>query len=175
MKGITFYLKELETALKFASDEELGRYLRITLEAAKNETIPTMENERDEILFDGFKRCLERSLKSVEGKRAGGKKNSKRNKDAETQKINSEYRKLLKDDRWKSKRAEIIKRDKCTCQMCHQTLSRGKLNVHHTEYHKVNGKLVDPWDYPNNMLITLCTKCHKKWHNDNNYKIIEIV
>lgn len=64
------------------------------------------------------------------------------------------YNKLLNDARWILKREEIIERDKC-CQRCE---SVHRLEVHHIYYLS----MMLPWMYPNEALITLCHKCHKK-------------
>lgn len=77
---------------------------------------------------------------------------------------NESYEDQLKDPRWGKKRSRIIKRDKFKCTECS---SLDELNVHHKYY--VRGKRA--WEYPNNALITLCQKCHGKWHEEN---IIEI-
>lgn len=74
-------------------------------------------------------------------------------------KFHSEYAKLLEDRQWKEKRRKIILRDKF-CQMCGKN---GILQVHHIAYLK--GFL--PWDYPDDFLITLCDRCHKKETQDN--------
>jgi hypothetical protein len=67
----------------------------------------------------------------------------------------SEYMKKLRDPRWQRKRLEIMQRDDFTCQHCFEN---GKtLHVHHTFY--VSGR--DPWDYPDNTLMTLCEDCHE--------------
>jgi len=70
-----------------------------------------------------------------------------------------------KDARWQRKRLEIMERDNFTCHMC----KRGEeeevsLNVHHAYYEK--GK--KPWDYPDDMLVTLCEDCHKNLHDLKN-------
>lgn len=67
------------------------------------------------------------------------------------------YAEKFKDPRWQRKRLEIFQRDEFTCQSC---ISRDKtLNVHHAFY---TGYGVDPWDYPNEILFTLCDDCHAK-------------
>lgn len=77
------------------------------------------------------------------------------------------YNELLSDSRWRRKREKILERDNHCCQWCH---SRYNLQVHHKAYHKFpNGQKVDPWDYPDRLLITLCNECHKKWHEK--YKV----
>jgi hypothetical protein len=67
----------------------------------------------------------------------------------------SEYSEKLRDPRWQKKRLEILERDKFTCQYCgHDDLT---LTVHHKTYNKKT----EPWEYPDDMLITLCEGCHK--------------
>lgn len=74
MQGITLYLNDLEQARKWATDEELGRLLRIALDAAETETIPTFDNKDEDMLFDGFKKCLEKGIARVKTKRENGAK-----------------------------------------------------------------------------------------------------
>lgn len=69
----------------------------------------------------------------------------------------AEYKIALQDPRWKAKRAFIVKRDKNTCQKCGRTKY---LQVHHIHYIFGN----QPWEVPDNFLITLCSTCHKKEH-----------
>lgn len=74
MKGLTLYLNDLEIARKWATDEQLGRFLRIALESAENEIIPTFDNMQEDMLFDGFKKCLEKGITAVNAKRGNGAK-----------------------------------------------------------------------------------------------------
>lgn len=68
------------------------------------------------------------------------------------------YQDKLKDPRWQRKRLQIIARDNATCQIC---FGEGLvLNVHHKKY--IYGK--EPWDYPSELLITLCEDCHEEEH-----------
>ena len=77
-------------------------------------------------------------------------------------KYKSEYDKLLHDDRWYTKRDEILKRDNHKCQWCGKTTN---LQVHHKYYNIYpNGKHPEPWDYPDDALMTLCRDCHIKYH-----------
>jgi len=69
------------------------------------------------------------------------------------------YQDKLKDRRWLAKRSEIIVRDNNTCQHCFSE-NDPLLNVHHKKY--IYGK--EPWDYPNELLITLCEDCHEEEH-----------
>jgi hypothetical protein len=66
----------------------------------------------------------------------------------------SEYSKLLLDPRWQKKRLEILNRDEWICQYCFA--DERTLHVHH-KYYIYNKK---PWEYDNNVLITLCDSCH---------------
>ncbi|MDD5510875.1 MAG: hypothetical protein PHI12_08695 [Dehalococcoidales bacterium] len=67
----------------------------------------------------------------------------------------TDYAQKLKDPRWQKKRLEILARDEWTCQKCLDTEST--LIVHHRLY--ISGN--DPWDYPDDFLITLCETCHE--------------
>ena len=66
------------------------------------------------------------------------------------------YSEKLKDQRWKRKRVDILIRDRHTCQICGYIGT--KVNVHHLKY------TGDPWEAPNEDLITLCKECHRKTH-----------
>jgi len=68
---------------------------------------------------------------------------------------NIPYSEKLKDPRWQKKRLEIMNRDKWTCQKCGD--DETTLNVHHRIYLSNT----DPWDYPGELLITLCENCHQ--------------
>jgi hypothetical protein len=63
------------------------------------------------------------------------------------------YQEKLKDPRWQKKRLKILDRDDWACQSCGD--SESTLHVHHKIYKKC-----DPWDYPDEVLITLCETCH---------------
>lgn len=64
------------------------------------------------------------------------------------------YLEKLKDPRWQKKRLKIFERDDFTCQFCG---SKNKtLNIHHLSYK--NG--IEPWEYDDDLLITLCEQCH---------------
>lgn len=72
------------------------------------------------------------------------------------------YSTYLKDSRWKRKRERILERDGHKCTWCGR---EDHLEVHHLCYYKYpNGKFADPWDYPDEKLITLCRDCHEKYH-----------
>ncbi len=67
----------------------------------------------------------------------------------------SDYSEKLKDPRWQKKRLLILERDEWTCQICHN--SESTLVVHHRRY-LLN---TEPWDYPDELLVTLCEDCHE--------------
>lgn len=67
------------------------------------------------------------------------------------------YTSLLSDSRWLKVKEEVLQRDSHKCFYC---CSRVELEVHHVFY--IPGK--EPWDYPINLLVTLCKSCHKRWH-----------
>ncbi|MCD8740183.1 hypothetical protein LT679_06170 [Mucilaginibacter roseus] len=73
------------------------------------------------------------------------------------------YGGLLFDERWKSKRAQILLRDQNKCIICKRS---EELQVHHRQYHfnKNQNQFSPPWQYPNNLLITLCKSCHQRGH-----------
>lgn len=74
------------------------------------------------------------------------------------------YGELLFDDRWRTKRAQILVRDNNQCVICNST---EELQVHHRQYHfvKVQNQFKPPWDYTDNLLITLCKSCHNRGHS----------
>lgn len=65
------------------------------------------------------------------------------------------YKEKLLDPRWQKKRLEILNRDKFTCQKCGD--DKRTLHVHHRRYFPK----IEPWDIPNNCLVTLCDICHE--------------
>ena len=74
------------------------------------------------------------------------------------------YREYLKHPKWIEKAFEIKERDNFCCQECHayiNGLENGNyLDVHHIQY--LPSRM--PWEYPNDLLITLCRRCHKAVH-----------
>src|SRR5690349_10880686 len=78
------------------------------------------------------------------------------------------YGALILHPSWRSKRMEIIERDNNRCRICN---SEVELQVHHRQYHfiKATQQFKVPWDYPENLLITLCSKCHARGHSK--YKV----
>lgn len=64
------------------------------------------------------------------------------------------YKELLLDPRWQIKRLEIMQLDAFKCRVCESKTKT--LHVHHLYY--ISGN--DPWDYPNDALVTMCKDCH---------------
>lgn len=65
------------------------------------------------------------------------------------------YKEKLLDPRWQKKRLEILQRDDWACQRCFDT--ENTLHIHHRLYKKG----LDPWEYEDNWLVTLCADCHQ--------------
>lgn len=73
------------------------------------------------------------------------------------------YSDLLHTAEWRNKRERILKRDNYRCVYCGRR--HVKLHVHHKYYSAYpNGVLVDPWNYPDDALITLCAYHHQRIH-----------
>lgn len=71
------------------------------------------------------------------------------------------YKEQLRDRRWQIKRTIILARDKNECQnkACkHREDTSVLIEVHHLYY--IDGLMA--WDYPEDALISLCSKCHQK-------------
>jgi hypothetical protein len=62
------------------------------------------------------------------------------------------YKEKLRDPRWQKRRLEILGRDRFTCRLCGDTQT--ELHIHHLKYYG------NPWDAPDNFLITYCKHCH---------------
>lgn len=69
---------------------------------------------------------------------------------------NKSYSEKLKDPRWQKKRLEIMQRDEFACKNCGDTETT--LYVHHQIYKS------NPWDSPDEDLVTLCESCHEEEH-----------
>lgn len=70
-------------------------------------------------------------------------------------KASEAYLAKLRDPRWQKKRLQVLERDGWACQMCGD--SENTLHVHHRYY----SRGVEPWDYLNDVLVTLCAECHE--------------
>ena len=86
------------------------------------------------------------------------------------QRKSNSYSDLLNTEEWRNKRLKIIKRDNYRCVYCGR--QHAKLHVHHKYYSAYpNGVLVDPWNYPDDALITLCAYCHQRVHARKKIKV----
>lgn len=70
---------------------------------------------------------------------------------------NKTYQEKLRDPKWQKIRLKILNRDEWSCQKCYDT--EKTLHVHHRRY---SNEYKDPWDYPENLLVTLCEDCHQQ-------------
>lgn len=79
-------------------------------------------------------------------------------------KTHGSYGVLILHPNWKAKRIEVLERDQFKCVVCK---NESELQIHHRQYHfvKLENRFKDPWDYPNHLLITLCSKCHARGHS----------
>lgn len=73
----------------------------------------------------------------------------------------SSHSEQLKHKDWQRRRLEIFQRDNFTCQSSGCDKTNNTLEVHHVDY--FSGKKL--WEYPDDMLITLCHKCYNKEQN----------
>ena len=71
------------------------------------------------------------------------------------------YSFLLERKEWGIKRLRILARDNYTCKGCGRQEGNGvALQVHHKHY--IYG--LDPWEYKDSELVTLCDSCHSYVH-----------
>lgn len=78
------------------------------------------------------------------------------------------YSEKLKDPRWQKKRLEILERDMWICQKCFD--DEKTLHVHHRVYDR---KYENPWEYPADLLVTLCEDCHSQEASENWDKLMK--
>lgn len=69
----------------------------------------------------------------------------------------TQYSRLLRHPFWQRKKNSILERDNYQCRHCFETLQN--LQVHHLWYGEQGS---NPWDVPDEALITLCDLCHEK-------------
>ena len=83
------------------------------------------------------------------------------------------YGATLFDPRWKEKRKLILERDRNSCVICG---SHQKLQVHHRQYHfsRSRNTFKNPWEYIDELMITLCENCHQKGHRIYKVPVKEI-
>ncbi|MDI9358558.1 MAG: hypothetical protein QM528_06400 [Phycisphaerales bacterium] len=63
---------------------------------------------------------------------------------------------------WIAKSKAVKERDGNKCRCCGTTTKI--LHAHHRCYITKNGVQNNPWEYPNELLITLCEDCHRNGH-----------
>ena len=80
----------------------------------------------------------------------------------------NEFFEKYKDPRWQKKRLEILERDNFCCQDCGSKVDH--LHIHHMYYEKG----LNPWEYSDESLITLCENCHKEIYN-NQLKLQKLI
>lgn len=66
------------------------------------------------------------------------------------------YSEKLKDPSWQKRRLQVFERDGWACCKC--GCKTNTLEVHHLFYFAE----ISPWDYPDDLLETLCSVCHDK-------------
>lgn len=69
------------------------------------------------------------------------------------------YAEKLKMPAWQKRRLEVLQKDNWKCTVCGN--DKIELQVHHLDYFPG----LDPWEYPDDMLKTLCSICHDKERN----------
>ncbi len=74
----------------------------------------------------------------------------------------------LREPEWREKREEIFERDHYQCQECGIYGESRNLNCHHIKYIRD----LNPWDYPDELLITLCEECHAHKHGKESIRDI---
>lgn len=74
MKGITFFYNDIKRGMERMTDEELGFVFRTFMKNIDNEIIPIFDDERIDILADGFKQDMEKGIKNAVARRENGSK-----------------------------------------------------------------------------------------------------
>jgi 5-methylcytosine-specific restriction endonuclease McrA len=69
------------------------------------------------------------------------------------------YREQLLDPRWQKKKLKVLSRDRWCCRSCRSKTKT--LHAHHLLYFS----FLMAWEYPMDLLITLCMDCHEKEKN----------
>lgn len=81
------------------------------------------------------------------------------------------YNFLLERKEWGSKRLRILARDQYTCRACGRHEGGGvALQVHHLHY--IYG--LDPWEYKDSELVTLCERCHNHVHSHHEVPVYRL-
>ena len=81
------------------------------------------------------------------------------------------YSLLLERREWAAKRQRILIRDHHCCQRCgKKEEDKIQLHVHHKHY--ISG--LDPWEYKDSELITLCEECHGYIHSHSYIPVLRL-
>ena len=81
------------------------------------------------------------------------------------------YAFLLERREWAAKRLRILIRDSHTCQACGAHEGKDvQLQVHHKHY--IYG--LDPWEYKDSEMVTLCEKCHGSFHSHHQVSVYRL-
>jgi len=83
------------------------------------------------------------------------------------------YEIMLADPRWDIKKDVILHRDDYKCVICGH---RSGLQVHLRQYHYNDHtkQFKQPWEYADNLLISVCEPCHTEGHKKFEVPIIHI-
>ena len=79
------------------------------------------------------------------------------------------YSEKLRHPLWQKKRLEILERDNWSCWIC--SGKDNTLHVHHIFY---DAAYENPWDYPDHILLTLCSECHKEEHITYKHALLQL-
>ena len=77
------------------------------------------------------------------------------------------YQEQIKHPRWQKKRLEVMEANGFRCQTC--GTEDQELHVHHSFYY--DGAVI--WDYKTDELQSLCSVCHKAWHDTHPLEVRE--
>lgn len=80
---------------------------------------------------------------------------------------NSTYSDKLKNPKWQKKRLSVLNRDKWKCKLCGDADTN--IQVHHTKYVGAN-----PWDTPDEFLISICEHCHQVLHELKDEEVVRV-
>ena len=80
------------------------------------------------------------------------------------------YEFLLQRREWLAKRDRILTRDGHKCRHCGRPGRDVQLHVHHMHY--ICG--LDPWEYKDSELITLCEECHSNLHMEEDVPVYRL-
>jgi hypothetical protein len=81
----------------------------------------------------------------------------------------SPYPELLLTVEWDEKRRSVLSRDGHKCRKCSCSGAEYRLEVHHEHY------ILDrvPWNYPEELLVTMCQSCHQRLHDQHKIFVYE--